>query len=248
MIAVMRIPRLFHPETLSVGTKIQLSESAFQHAVRVLRLRLEAPIILFDGHGGEYTAHLCEIGKRGARAHIDAFAARETESPLAITLGQCISKPEHMDIAIQKTTELGVAVIQPLISERNVVNLRGERLQKKLSHWQGIIQSACEQCGRNRLPLLEKPLALQDWLANSSNTTLNLLLDLSSPHSLRQVPQTGSAIYLLIGPEGGLSEAELQHAYQRGFMGIRLGPRILRTETAALTILAALNTLWGDLA
>ena len=246
----MRIPRLYHPEDLAVGLQIQLSAIAFQHAVRVLRLRQGAPVILFNGQGGEYQASLCEIGKRSAQARIEAFVEREAEALLPVTLGQCISKSEHMDFAVQKATELGVAAIQPLFSERSTSSLQGERLQKKWSHWRGIIVNACEQCGRNRLPLLHAPLELESWLQETTPTALRLVLAPAARHSLRQLPapSTSGGVSLLIGPEGGLSEQEIKLAQANGFTAIGLGPRILRTETAALTALTAVLTLWGDLA
>ena len=243
----MRIPRLFHPGLLNVGAKVQLSDSAFQHAVRVLRLRMKAPIILFNGQGGEYSAHLCSIEKRSALAHVDSFNAREAESPIRVTLGQSLSKSEHMDITLQKATELGVVAIQPLVSERSLPRLQGDRLQKKRAHWQGVILSACEQCGRNRVPMLHDSLPLSDWVHTVSGRALNLVLDPLSTRGLSQLSGPTGSINLLVGPEGGLSADELRCAYDEGFMGIRLGPRVLRTETAALTILAAMNTLWGDL-
>lgn len=246
----MRIPRLYHPEDLAVGVQIQLSAIAFQHAVRVLRLRQGAPVILFNGQGGEYQASLCEIGKRSAQARIEAFIGREAEALLPITLGQCISKSEHMDFAVQKATELGVAAIQPLFSERSTAPLQHERLQKKWSHWHGIIVNACEQCGRNRLPLLHDTLMLESWLQETTPAALRLVLAPTARHSLRQlpVPGTSDGVIILIGPEGGLSEQEVQLAQASGFTPISLGPRILRTETAALTALSAVLTLWGDLA
>ena len=245
----MRIPRLYHPENLSVGMKVQLSATAFQHAVRVLRLRVGMPIIIFNGHGGEYQANLCEIGKRSAFVQIGTFNGYETEATLDITLGLCISKTEPMDFAIQKATELGVTAIQPLFSERSIMPIQGERLQKKLSHWQGILVSACEQCGRNRLPFLQAPNSLEDWLYTPEHSALKLVLDPTAKLRLRQLAEPiPHSVSVLNGPEGGLSEPEITLAQASGFHRINLGPRTLRTETAALTALSAVLALWGDLA
>lgn len=240
----MRIPRLYYSGFLAPGMTIQLEGNAFSHAVRVLRIRPGGSIVLFNNQGGEYSAQLKSIDKRRAEARIKAFKAREVESPLHITLGQCIAKPEHMDTAIQKATELGARTIVPLLSQRSL-KLDSARLGKKHSHWQGIIISACEQCGRNHLPQLAQPIVLEDWLGDDIANSLQLLLDPQAGQSLRSVSHKNS-IRVLIGPEGGLTETEIQQAQDRGFIGIKMGPRILRTETAALTILAALNTLWGD--
>jgi 16S rRNA (uracil1498-N3)-methyltransferase len=216
----------------------------------VLRLRAGSPIIIFNGQGGEYHAILCEIGKRHALAQLEEFCPREIEASLPITLGQCISKTERMDFAIQKATELGVTAIQPLYSERSMSPPPNTRWAKKQAHWQGIISSACEQCGRNRLPLLQTAENLNDWLNNLAPAASKVLLDPTATLSLSQLPppDNTAGVMVLIGPEGGLSEREIRHAQQCGFTGIRLGSRILRTETAALTVIAAVLTLWGDLA
>ena len=200
----MRIPRFYLPQTLSVGKTCRLSDNAFRHAIPVLRLKPGQPIVLFNGNGGEYRAILEKIERRQASARIEAFNEREAESSLAITLIQAISKRERMDFTLQKAVELGVQHIAPVISERSVVNLSAERLQKRLQHWQGVIISACEQCGRNRLPTLSEPLALSNYLYENNDNGLKLLLNPAAEHGLNALtPAPEQAISLLIGPKAG---------------------------------------------
>lgn len=241
----MRIPRIFHPQPLSANSRVTLEESAARHVARVLRLGLNAELILFDGAGGEYPATILELDKRQVVAETVNLRSTDVESPLNITLAQGVSKGERMDYTIQKAVELGVTRIAPLSTERSVVNLKGERLEKKLAHWQGVIVSACEQCGRNRLPELLPWQSLDEWLQKGLQGS-GLLLDHRATSSVDSL-NTTDAITLLIGPEGGLAEEERQRAYAVGYQGLRLGPRVLRTETAALTALAALQSRWGDL-
>ncbi len=243
----MRIPRIYTPTPLHSGATIELDDNAFSHAVRVLRLTEGAPLILFNGEGGEYEATLCDVQKKRASAAIGMHSPRECESPLPIMLGQCISRGEKMDFTIQKAVELGVTEIVPLFSERCGVKLDKERSDKRTSHWQSIIISACEQSGRNHLPRLHAPLPLEQWLG-TVEASCKLVLDPCASHSLPQLPKPEKNLALLIGPEGGLSDAELERAIKSGFNGIRLGPRILRTETAGLVVLSSIQQLWGDLA
>lgn len=244
----MRISRFYIPLALNVGETIVLPDSAFRHAIQVLRLKPGARLILFNGAGGEFQAILEQVERRQATALVEAFIPHETESTLAVTLIQAVSKGERMDYTLQKAVELGVHHIVPVISARSVVNLSKERLQKRLSHWQGVIISACEQCGRNRLPTLHEPIALSDYLSETGNNSLNLLLNPDAERSLKALPPAaGQDIRLLIGPEGGFTGDEIELSEQAGFIGIRLGPRVLRTETAGIVALAALQTLWGDL-
>lgn len=241
----MRTPRIFHPSPIRVGEEIELDGNAARHVGKVLRLSAEAAITLFDGRGGEYRASLRCVEKRRVTADVLEFLPREVESPLSITLAQGISKGDRMDFTIQKAVELGISRIVPLNTERSVVNLKGERMEKKLSHWRGVIISACEQCGRNTLPELLPPSSLQQWLqVDDANT--HLLLDHRAGTTLGSLA-TSNAMTLLIGPEGGLSETEREQAYASGYQGLSLGPRVLRTETAALTALAALQSRFGDL-
>jgi 16S rRNA (uracil1498-N3)-methyltransferase len=254
----MRIPRLYFPTPLASGMTVPLGDKAFNHTVRVLRLGPNAPLVLFDGKGGAFTATLTEVGKREARARVMEALPSEVESPLQVTLAQGVSRGEKMDYTIQKAVELGVAAIQPLFTERGGVHLDGERLTRKVQHWQGIVIGACEQCGRNRLPELQEPLKLMDWLQfvdslsprgrglGWGGETPRLLLDPRAETGLSGLKLSSSAITLLIGSEGGLSPVELARAREVGFVGIRLGPRILRTETAGVAALAAIQALWGD--
>jgi 16S rRNA (uracil1498-N3)-methyltransferase len=211
----------------------------------VLRLGPGAELILFDGHGGDYLATLAMIAKREVVAEVGEHRQRECESPLGVTLAQGVSKGERMDFTIQKAVELGVQQIVPLSTERSVVNLKGERLERKMVHWQGVIISACEQCGRNTLPRLMPMQTLSAWLSHRVNGT-GLLLDHRAEETVPSLKRPNE-VTMLIGPEGGLSERERESAYAAGYLGLRLGPRILRTETAALTALAALQSYWGDL-
>lgn len=190
-------------------------------------------------------ATISSVTKRSVEVEVGQHSDIDVESPLHVTLAQGISKGDRMDFTIQKAVELGINRIVPLNTERSVVNLKGERQEKKMAHWRGVIVSACEQCGRNTLPELLPMQDLSDWLANSSQGT-KLLLDHRSEASLTSLA-VSTDVTLLIGPEGGLSEQERQSAYRVGYQGLRLGPRVLRTETAALTALAALQSHWGDL-
>lgn len=242
----MRIPRIYISAPLQSGATIELDDNGFSHAVRVLRLGEGAPLILFNGEGGEYEATLCDVQKKRASAAIGAYSPSECESPLPIMLGQCISRGEKMDFTIQKAVELGVSEIVPLFSERCGVKLDKERSDKRTSHWQSTIISACEQSGRNRLPLLHAPLLLDQWLGTIA-ASCKLVLDPCATYSLAQMPKPEKNLALLIGPEGGLSDAEIERAIKSGFNGIRLGPRILRTETAGLVVLSSIQQLWGDL-
>lgn len=242
----MRIPRIYLPLPLTVGATVQLDDNAFGHAVRVLRLKPGADLVLFDGRSHAYAAILKEVGKRDAWVEIRADLPVQAEPPLRIVLAQGISRGDKMDYTVQKAVELGVNAIQPLFTERGGVDLTGERLLRKVQHWQGIIIGACEQCGQNRLPELYQPLPLMAWLEQLTVAELRLLLDPTARCGLREISASVDQITLLIGPEGGLSVAEIAKALATGFVGVRLGQRVLRTETAGLAALSAVQTLWGD--
>lgn len=242
----MRVPRLYLPGPLRGGDAVTLPADRQRYLCRVLRLQQGAPLTLFNGEGGQYRASLELKDGGSARARVAEHDPAEAESPLAITLLQGISRGERMEFTLRKATELGVGCIVPLFTSRCEVRLKGERLAKRLAHWQGIIVSACEQCGRNRLPVLQAATSLPQALATVSGSTA-LLLDPLATHSLSTLPAPGGPVSLLVGPEGGLSDDELGLARQHGFQGLRLGPRILRTETAPLAALAAMQVLWGDL-
>jgi 16S rRNA (uracil1498-N3)-methyltransferase len=244
----MRIPRIYVPLPLEPGHLIELPMQAGEHIARVLRLEHGHPVCLFNGDGGEFTGELVTLAKRVVTARVIlAIPASDRESPLRITLGQGIARGEKMDLILQKATELGVARIVPLITERTEVKLDAERAQRRLAHWHAVIASACEQCGRNRLPELERPSRLADWAASlDAAAGLRLSLDPQGDVAARDLPLEGMAT-LAIGPEGGLAGRDLATLAQAGFRGLRLGPRILRTETAGLAALAALQAIHGDL-
>ncbi|MFU8836745.1 MAG: 16S rRNA (uracil(1498)-N(3))-methyltransferase [Thiohalomonadaceae bacterium] len=241
-----RVPRIYHPEPLQLGATLELSNQAAQHVARVLRMGEGDALHLFDGQGGEYQAQIRSCDKRQVTVDLLRFDPRESESPLVITLAQGVSKGDRMDYTLQKAVELGVSRIVPLDTERSVVNLKGDRREKKMAHWQGVLISACEQCGRNRVPELLPWQGISNWLAKPLSG-LGLLLDHRADQGIHGLPETRELI-LLIGPEGGLADAEREQAVLRGYQGLRLGPRVLRTETAALTAIAALQSRWGDLA
>jgi 16S rRNA (uracil1498-N3)-methyltransferase len=245
--------RIYVPEPLAVGQVVSLPPAALQHVVKVLRLRVGAALTLFDGHGGEYAATLREIERRSALAQIIEHRPLERESPCHTTLMQGLARGERMDWVLQKATELGVSRIIPLVTRRSVVQLDEARSQTRLLHWQGVIASACEQCGRNSLPELLPPLALPEACARLTTEEPLGARWLFTPDAERTVATTLgelgttlSAVQLLIGPEGGLDEEEIALAQHAGFLALRLGPRILRTETAAVAALTALQCLAGD--
>jgi len=242
----MRNPRIFTPSSLNSGATIELDENAFSHAVRVLRLKQGDNLILFNGEGGEFEAELADVRKKWASATIGQFHDKNCESPLPIILGQCISRGEKMDYTIQKAVELGVTEIVPLFSERCGVKLNQERMEKRLRHWHSVIISACEQCGRNHIPKLHEAMSLTDW-QQQLDASLKLVLDPTASNTLATLNKPEKDVALLIGPEGGLSDNEIKAAIEHDFSGIRLGPRILRTETAGLTALSVIQQLWGDL-
>lgn len=245
----MRITRIYRPGPLASGQIVELDGQAAVHLTRVLRLRAGDALSLFNGEGGEFAARLLEAGRRTARIEVGAFSPREVESDLELVLAQGVSRGERMDYTVQKAVELGVSHIVPLETARTTVNLDGERRDKRRSHWQGVVQAACEQCGRNRLPALQPVQGFDDWLATQAGTPgLKLVLHHRSEQSLADLPPPAGPVTLLVGPEGGLSEAEIEAALAQGFRPLRLGPRVLRTETAALAALSVLQCLWGDFA
>lgn len=237
--------RLYCDLALSPGAEIALPEAAARHAVNVLRLQVGDPLILFNGAGGEYRASLVAVNKREARARIIEFDAVECESPVDITLALGISAGERMDYSLQKATELGVTAIQPLATERSVVKLSGERADKRLQHWQHVVIAACEQCGRNRVPAVAPVQKLYAYLAAVERNKRLLMLSPDADTPLKRVAPT-TAVVLLIGAEGGLAPSEHQAARAGGFEAVKLGPRVLRTETAPVAALAVLQALWGD--
>ncbi|MDI5987447.1 16S rRNA (uracil(1498)-N(3))-methyltransferase [Halomonas sp. M4R5S39] len=240
-----RAPRIHVAADFTVGGDVVLPEGASRHVARVLRLGEGAPLVLFDGGGREARAVLVEAGRKRVVARIEAIADGRGESPLAVHLGQAVSKGDRMDYAIQKAVELGVAAITPLYTEHGDVRLKGEREAKKLAHWQAVAASACEQCGRATLPPVHSPVSLGDWLVGRDEA-LRLVLHPGTPGVLEHEPAPARAA-LLIGPEGGLSAAEVEAALAAGFSSLSLGPRILRTETAPVVALSLLQHRFGDL-
>ncbi|MFP3872915.1 MAG: 16S rRNA (uracil(1498)-N(3))-methyltransferase [Thiohalophilus sp.] len=241
----MRIPRFYQDQPLRTGITIELDETAMRHSLGVLRLKPDDRLILFNGDGKDYTGKLTAISKKQASVSIEASYSVDNESPLYSHLALGIAKGERMDYAIQKAVELGINRLTPLQTERCVVQLDDRREQKRRSHWQGIIRSACEQCGRAVLPELDPVTAYPAFLEAPLDGQ-RMILDPRSDQTLSQCNRPPQLI-LMIGPEGGFSAAERKLAYQHDTLGIRLGPRILRTETAVVAGLTAAQTLWGDL-
>ena len=248
----MRNPRIFQNESFIVGNVQPLSDDAFGHTIRVLRLKDDDLITLFNGIEDqgcyfEYQAKLCNVSKKRADITILTKDNVVNESPLNIHLGQGISRGERMDFTLQKSVELGVNTITPIFTERCGVKLSGERLEKKREQWQKIVISACEQSGRCVVPTVASAITLDEWLQQESSA-LKLNLHPKAQHSIMNLPIENKRVRLLIGPEGGLSNAEITRANDANFQDILLGPRVLRTETAALSAITALQCRYGDLA
>ncbi|WNW12288.1 16S rRNA (uracil(1498)-N(3))-methyltransferase [Pseudomonas sp. DTU_2021_1001937_2_SI_NGA_ILE_001] len=239
----MRLSRFFIDAPLSLGEHT-LPEAQAHYIGRVLRMSEGQALQLFDGSGQEYRGTLLEVGKKQVRVQLDEALAGQPESPLRIHLGQGLSRGERMDWAIQKATELGVAQITPIISERCEVRLKDERAEKRQAHWQQIAVSACEQCGRSVVPVIHPPLPLSEWLQRTEADLKLVLHPVAEALSSHPAPQR---LAFLIGPEGGLSDAEVEQAKAAGYHAARLGPRVLRTETAPVVALSVAQHLWGDL-
>ena len=231
--------RFYIEAELNTGNTIELTESVFHHWVRVLRAKEQEQAIFFNGKGGEYRVTLTEINKKNAFVSVDHFEPADRTPPFKVVLGQVMSKGDRMDYAIQKATELGVTTIQLLTSERCEMRLRYERDQKKIDHWQSVAIAACEQCGMNIVPKILAPLRLEDWF-NSSLPATKLVLA-PNRNQVDVLNNVSKDLALLIGPEGGLSEAEINAANAVGFENWCIGSRVLRTETAPVVALAILN-------
>jgi 16S rRNA (uracil1498-N3)-methyltransferase len=243
----MRTTRIYVDLELRSGTELLLPAAASTHLLRVLRLRPGAALVLFNGRGGEYAAELASNDRAGARAQVGEHLGVERESPLQITLLQGVARGERMDFIVQKATELGVQRIVPLSCEFSVVRLDEVALRRRVEHWRGVAIAACEQCGRNRVPEVESVMPLETACA-SGGDELKLVLVPQAPATLKTLSKGLRGVVLLVGPEGGLSGREQLLAQRHGFQACRLGPRTLRTETAPLAALAALQALSGDLA
>lgn len=239
--------RIFQSIALQENSIVQLDEAATHHVARVMRAKVGDELVIFNGQGGEYDAVIEKIDKKIVTVKIKKFIAKNTESPLELYLAQGISRGEKMDYTIQKAVELGVKKIIPLFTERCNIKLDDERKEKRIQHWRSIVVGACEQSGRNIVPEILTPQSLNTWLKNVDADWKFVL----APHADRKLSEINfekhSRIVLLIGPEGGLSDSEIQQAVQSGFMPLNLGPRILRTETAAVAAISVLQCVAGDM-
>lgn len=247
----MRLTRVFVEGPLAAGAELVLPEGPAAHLTRVLRLQAGDACVLFDGRGGEYAATLASVGKREVRVAVGRHDPVERESPLRLLLLQGLARGEKMDLIVQKATELGVAAIRPVYTQHGNVKLDATQALKKVAHWRAVAIGACEQCGRNRVPEILMPVALDRALAEAPEGT-RLVLSVEAAASgtaaaWAGVPPAAGSVTLLVGPEGGLSGSEEALARHAGFEAMSLGPRVLRTETAGLVALAAVGTLWGDI-
>ena len=244
----MSLTRLFINTEIQSGQQLNLDAEQARYIGRVLRLRVGDQLTVFNGRGGEFSANATSIGKNSAVLLIGKHSDSRAESSLKVHLVQSISRGERMDFVIQKATELGVKRISPVVSEYGVVKLDTKRAAKRRNHWQGIAESACEQSGRTRPPLIDPPSDLNTWFgARPKESDTDLILRPGATTALAAVPCPTRKVCLLIGPEGGFSDAEYDDAELAGFSAVSLGPRVMRTETAALAALAVIQSLWGDL-
>ncbi|HEY8537578.1 MAG TPA: 16S rRNA (uracil(1498)-N(3))-methyltransferase [Steroidobacteraceae bacterium] len=243
----MRITRIHCEGPLNAGSEIALPSAGAYHVARVLRMRPGAHLRVFDGTGHEFQAEITRIEGDAVTVQIGESAPPTPESPLRITLVQGISRSERMDWTLQKATELGVSAIAPVLTARSVVRLDSRQVERKQIHWRNIVIGACEQCGRSRVPTVSAAMTLRDYFANVRKEGMRLVLSPTAPASLAGLASVPARVDVLIGPEGGLDDDELIAAEKAGFMPVRLGPRVLRTETAAVVALTVLQALWGDL-
>lgn len=242
----MRVTRIYYQDGLTGHETLALSGQSGQHVARVLRMRAGDELVLFNGHGGEYRASIESIQGDKVQLNVLDHIAIEREAPVPVTLIQGVSRGERMDWTIQKATELGVHRILPVSSLRSMVKLKGDRAERRRDHWQQVAISACEQCGRNRVPEVTPPVSLEDGLAQVEAFALKLTLRADAEKRLAELPVSAPEACIAIGPEGGFDDREYRLLEQAGFQGLRLGPRILRTETAGLAAMAALLSHWGD--
>lgn len=244
----MRVSRVFTPQLLSEGCDLELEPHSCRRLTAVLRLKPGSPVTLFNGDGHDYRCRLTTAGKRGCKLTVEDAGPEEPRPSLQTTLALGISKGERMDFALQKAVELGVSRIHPLITEFGNQRQIGDWREKKTRHWQNILISACEQSGRRRLPELVPVQTCEQWLEGGNEEDFKLILYPEGGNTLANLPRPdrNSRLHLLVGPEGGLSPNEIELALAKGFQAVRLGPRILRTETAPLAAIAAIQALWGD--
>ncbi|WP_116368392.1 16S rRNA (uracil(1498)-N(3))-methyltransferase [Parahaliea mediterranea] len=241
----MRVPRIYTEQALAAGQSLSLESGPATHVARVLRMTAGDALVLFNGNGADYPATITSAGKKSVEVSIGAPTDNATESPLVVELGIGISRGDRMDWVLQKATELGVSAVVPLFTERCEVKLKGERADKKHQHWRQVMISACEQSGRSRLPHLAAPTSLAHWLATCSAERRFVLHHRAGTTGEGATP---ASVALAVGPEGGLSEAEIIACESAGFEALALGPRVLRTETAPLAALAIVQARWGDMA
>jgi 16S rRNA (uracil1498-N3)-methyltransferase len=243
----MRLTRVFIDGDLALGQRLTVEGSAGNHIVRVLRSRVGDELTLFNGRGGEYGASIDEIRRDTVQVNVREHRDQERESAFELTLAQGISRGERMDWVVQKATELGVTRIVPLFTERSVVHLDEKQAAKKVQHWRGIAVSACEQCGRNVVPEITSPIALYELLEKPVGKGISLLLSPNGEQRVDDLAGSPPGATVLIGPEGGLARVEQDAALRSGFQAVRMGPRVLRTETAAVCALTLLQQKFGDL-
>ncbi len=241
----MASPRIFCDVRLGPGAQFALSDDAANHIAKALRLSAGDALVVFDGRGGEYDAVILRVDRGRVEVKTGAFRGVERESPVEVGLVQGLPEADKMDWILQKAVELGAAWVQPVVCDRSVVRLSGDRAARRESHWQRVIVAAWEQCGRNRVTALHATLAFRDWAAQASDARRWMLMP-GAAESLVAQPRPDGPVQLLVGPEGGLSERELDIALTVGFKPLSLGPRVLRAETAPLAALAAMQSLWGD--
>jgi 16S rRNA (uracil1498-N3)-methyltransferase len=244
----MRLIRVYTDGALARGARVSIAGAAAAHVTRVLRLGAGDPVTLFNGDGMDYPSRISSLRRGSVDVEVEGTTAARAESPLALTLVQGIARSERMDLVVQKATELGVTAIQPVLTARGVVKLDAAARAKKLAHWRGIAIAACEQSGRARVPAVAEPLALSQWLQQPAPAgALRLLLAPDARRSLVATAVGARAALLLVGPEGGLEESERDAALSVGYLACRLGPRVLRSETAAVAALTVLQSVAGDL-
>ena len=241
----MSRPRFYLDQKLALGARLSLPPGPARHAARVLRLGVGDSVRLFNGLGGEFDARIDFLSKEDVAVSVTAFNDTDCESPVNVMLAQGISSGERMDYTLQKAVELGVGAIQPIAAKRSVVKLAGDRADKRVAHWQGVVEAACEQSGRNRVPPVSQPMTLADWLGQRPQGRL-LVLSPQAPARLADLPRPEGQQILVAGPEGGFEPEEIAALASADAINVRLGPRVLRTETAALAALAAMQALWGD--
>lgn len=242
----MRVPRIYQPQPLAVNQQLNLDEDGAAHIGKVLRMGSGEHISLFNGDGNDYLAEIVDAGKKSVTVKVLSCEANSSESPLNLHLGQVISRGDRMEFTIQKSVELGVNTITPLFSDRCGVKLTGERLEKKIQQWQKIVISACEQSGRSQVPIVRPAMELQEWCSEPTSA-LKLNLHPRAAHGINGLDLSHTRVRLLIGPEGGLSAEEIAMTETYQFTDVLLGPRVLRTETASLTAITALQLRFGDL-